>query len=282
MKAEGFSDFRQVNEMNDITEALRRLTADPGGRGVLVEIAATEGSSPRTAGARMLLGPDGAFTGTVGGGGLEYLAQQEARRVLGSEKTVRRLYSLGDAPGEATGAVCGGAAELVFRPIGPGEAAALMRELPPPPRAFIFGAGHVGKALADTLCLLGMTVVVTDERREYLTEARFPGCERRLVPLADAPVDAEEHDFAAVMTHGHAHDYEITLRALRSPAHYVGMIGSRKKSALFRERFLRDGVSREDIDRRLRSPVGLPIGAETPEEIAISIAAEIIQDLRGT
>ncbi len=268
--------------MNDISEALRYLAADPAGRGVLVEVTATQGSSPRTAGARMLLGPDGVFTGTVGGGGLEYLAQREARRIQDSGETVRRLYSLGDAPGEATGAVCGGTAELVFRPIGPGEAAALLRGLPTPPRVFIFGAGHVGKALADALCLLGMTVVVTDERAEVLTEARFPLCERRLLPLSDALVDAEEPDFAAVMTHGHTYDYEITLRALRSPAHYVGMIGSRKKGALFRERFLRDGVSREDIDRRLRSPIGLSIGAETPEEIAVSIAAEIIQDLRRT
>lgn len=267
--------------MNDIYEALRRLASAPGGRGVLTEVAATEGSAPRAVGARMLLDTDGVFTGTVGGGGLEYLAQQEARRILISGEPLRLLYSLGDAPGESTGAVCGGSAELVFRPIGPREAAELLRDFPPPPRVLIYGAGHVSKALSDALDLLDLTVIVTDGREELLTEVRFPHCERRLLPPEDAPVDAGEGDFIVVMTHAHASDYSVTLHALRSPAHYVGMIGSRKKGELFRRRFLEDGISREDIDRRLHNPVGLPIGAETPEEIAVSIAAEIIQDLRS-
>ena len=266
--------------MNDIRDALRRLAGEPAGRAVLVEIAATEGSSPRSAGARMLLGPNGELSGTVGGGGLEHLARQEAGRVLASGQPVRKTYSLGAAPGEPTGAVCGGAVVLDFRPIGQAEAAALLRDDPRPPRVLICGAGHVSKALADVLFLLGMETVVTDGRAALLTEERFPHASRRLLSPEDAPADAGEEDFVVVMTHDHALDYAVTLRALRSPAHYVGMIGSGKKSALFRQRFLAEGIAGEELARRFHSPVGLSIGAETPEEIAVSIAAELIADLR--
>lgn len=266
--------------MNDIFDALESLAQSPTARGVLVEILSTDGSAPRHAGARMLLGPDGCFSGTVGGGGLEYLAGQAAREVLDSGEAMEKTYSLGAGSGEATGSVCGGSVTLSFRPIGAKDAAALLRERPAPPRVLLYGAGHVGKALADALHLLGMPVIVTDERAAFLTEARFPHAERRLRPEADAPVDAAAADFVVVMTHGHAHDYVLTLRALRSPAHYVGMIGSRRKNDMFRPRFLADGISQADIDARLHSPVGLAIGAQTPEEIAVSIAAEIIADQR--
>ena len=266
--------------MNEMYSQLKRIASDPAARGVLAEIVATEGSSPRRPGARMLLGPDGTFSGTVGGGGLEYHAQQEARQVLRTGEPSRKCYSLGNAPGEATGAICGGTATVDFRPVGPAEAQAILRDMPRPPRVLLYGAGHVGKALADALHLLGMAVVVTDGRAELLTPERFPHAERRVLPEEDAPVDAAAEDLVAVMTRGHAFDYTLTLRAMRSPARYVGVMGSRKKVALFRERLLGDGVSQEAIDARLHSPIGLPIGAETPEEIAVSVAAEMIGFLR--
>ena len=267
--------------MNDIYEALKSMADDPDARGVLVEIAATTGSSPRKRGARMLLGPEGTFSGTVGGGGLEYHAQQEARRVLASGEPARRIYSLGTDPGQAVGSVCGGSATVDFRLLGPAEAAALLRDMPRPPRVLLFGAGHVGKALADVLHLMALEVVVTDERAEMLTPERFPHARRQLIPAAETAVDAEESDLVVIATHSHALDYTLALAALRSPAHYVGMIGSRKKNELFRPRLLRDGIPQADIDARFHSPVGLPIGAQTPEEIAVSIAAEIVADLNA-
>ena len=267
--------------MNDIHDALKKIAAYPDARGVLIQVAATEGSSPRTAGARMVLGPDGAFSGTVGGGGLEYHAQREARTVLETGVPARRTYSLGEGPGEAVGAVCGGSAVLDFRPIGPEDAAALLADLTPPPRVLLYGSGHVGKALADILAVIGLAVTVTDERPELLTEERFPQAERRLLSLADAPVDAGTEDLVVITTHSHALDYTVLRRAMESPAAYIGMIGSRRKSALFRARLEDDGLAPEEIARRLRSPVGLSIGAETPEEIAVSIAAELIAVLRG-
>ena len=265
--------------MNDIYRALENLAAS-GGRGVLAEIESTEGSAPRKAGARMLLSPDGSFSGTVGGGTLEYHAEQEARAVLASGKPLRKTYSLGGAGGEAIGAVCGGSATLTFRPVGPEEAAALLAERPPRPRVLLYGAGHVAKALADVLQLSDIPVVVTDERAAVLTEERFPAAERRICPTDEAPLDPGPGDCIVIMTHGHAYDYRLLLRAMRTDAAYIGVMASRKKAALFRDHLLADGVAPAEIDARVRSPIGLAIGAETPEEIAVSIAAELIRFLR--
>lgn len=268
--------------MNDIYSSLESIAATPDARAVLVEIESTEGSSPRKAGARMLLSPDGSFSGTVGGGTLEYHAERDARAVLAAGTPLRKTYSLGGSDGEAIGSICGGSAVLSFRLIGPAEAAALLRERPPRPRVLLYGAGHVGKALADVLRLLDQPVVVTDEREAVLTAERFPDAERRLCPLRDAPIDPGPRDMVLIMTHGHAHDYDLLLRAMRTEAAYIGLMASRKKAALFRERLEAAGVAPSEIDARLRSPVGLPICAETPEEIAVSIAAELIRFLRET
>lgn len=262
--------------MNDIYEALKRLAADPEGHGVLVEITGTTGSSPRKAGARMLLSPDGTFSGTVGGGGLEYHAERLARQVLLTGRAEERTYSLGADRGEAIGAICGGSATVAARPIGAAEAGTLLSAQDAPTRIHIYGAGHVSKALADALQLLGFAVTVCDERAALLTPERFPHAERRLcASMADAPVAPAPGDLIAVMTHSHAFDYEIARRALMTEAPYVGLIASRRKADLFRERFLRDGVPEAALTR-LRCPIGLPIRAETPEEIAVSIAAELI------
>ena len=265
--------------MNDFYDALTMLAAS-GGRSVLAEIETTEGSAPRKAGARMLLSPDGSFSGTVGGGTLEYHAQEDARAVLVSGGPLRRTYSLGGAGGEAIGAVCGGSATLSFRTIGPEEAAAILAERPPRPRVLLYGAGHVAKALADVLRLLDVPVVVTDERAAILTAERFPAAERRLCPAAETPVDPGPGDGIVIMTHAHAHDYELLRRAMDTDAAYIGVMASRRKAALFRGKLLDDGVPPEDIDTRLHSPVGLAIAAETPEEIAVSVAAELIRFFR--
>lgn len=278
----GYGSFLPCNAMNDIYEALQTIAAEPGGRGVLVEIESTEGSSPRKAGSRMLLGPDGRFSGTVGGGTLEYHAEQDARQVFDTGVPLRKTYALGPgSPGEAIGSICGGTAVLTIRPIGAAEADRLLRQRPKPPRVLLYGAGHVGKALCDALYLLGIPVTVTDEREAVLTPARFPHAERRLVPMASAPVDPDGRDMICIMTHGHAHDYTLLRRAMATDAAYIGVMASRTKAAMFRERLMQDGVSAADIARRLHSPIGLSIRAETPEEIAVSVAAELIAFLHA-
>lgn len=264
--------------MDDIYKALKSL-AETGGRGVLAEILDTQGSAPRHAGARMLLGPDGAFSGTVGGGAVEYRVQQEMKSFPPGAEALEKVYSLGGS-GEATGAICGGSARIRLRSVDASEAAALLGALPKPPHVLLYGAGHVAKALADALHLLNIPVAVTDGRKELLTRARFPFAERRLCPLESAPVSPQAEDFIVIMTHGHSFDYALLRRAMETEAAYIGVMASRKKAELFRRRLEEDGFSSDGIQRRLHCPIGLSIGAETPAEIAFSIAGEIISILR--
>ena len=267
--------------MNDIYAALRRIADTPGACGVLAQVESTDGSSPRKAGARMLLSPDGLFSGTVGGGTLEYRAQCEARALLGTgQELTTKTYSLGSGEGESIGSICGGSATLSFRLIDPEKAADLIAERPPRPRVLLYGAGHVGKALADALALLDIPVIVTDERAPLLTPERFPSAERRCCPCGEAPMDPGPEDMIVIMTHGHAWDYALLRRAMDTDAPYIGVMASRKKALIFRERLLDEGVLPERIEQRLHSPIGLFIGAQTPEEIAVSVAAELIAFLR--
>ena len=264
--------------MDDIYKALEKL-AKTDGRGVLAEILETEGSAPRHAGARMLLSPDGAFSGTVGGGAVEYRVQQDMKSLPPSFEALEKTYSLG-GEGEATGAICGGSARIRLRPVDALEAAALLEKLPKAPRVLLYGAGHVAKSLADALHLLDISVTVTDDRAALLTAERFPFAERLISPPESAPMRPQPEDFIVIMTHDHRFDYALLRRAMETDARYIGVMASRKKAELFRRRLEEDGFSPKQI-RRLHSPIGLAIGAETPAEIAVSIAGEIISILRG-
>ena len=146
-------------------------------------------------------------------------------------------------------------------------------------RVYLFGAGHVGRALAPVLHYIGFEVTVYDNRAELANAEHFPtaheivvGDFRRIFDKVSLTAD----DYAVVMTPGHQADYEILEQVLRTPATYIGCIGSRKKVALTRERLAAAGFSQQDIDR-VHAPIGLPILAETPKEIAISVAAEMIR-----
>ncbi len=266
--------------MNDIQPALEALSrqSQPG---VLVEILSTSGSTPRGAGARMLLSPDGVFTGTVGGGPLEYRAQEIARHCLATGSSARETYSLEGEPAAQSLGLCGGTAVIDFRPISPQEAKALLDAIQPPPRILLYGAGHVGKALADVANLLGFSVLVTDDRQALLTPERFPHAQKQLHTLPDAPMAPEPGDLIVIMTHGHAHDFQLARRAMNTDASYVGLMASRKKAAMARDLLAEDGHSPQEIARRFHCPIGLPIHAETPEEIAVSIVGEIITLLRN-
>ncbi len=260
--------------MNDFYNALKKL-ADADDQGVLAEVVETAGSVPRHAGARMLLAPDGSFSGTVGGGALEYRVQQDMLAVLQTGAGLQKTYSLGGG-GEDTGAICGGSAVLSLRLLDAPEAAELLKSLPAPPRVLLYGAGHVGKALADTLHLLDIPVTVADQRPALLSPERFPFAERLLCPMDSAPMDPKPGDLIVIMTHGHSFDYALLRRAMETEAGYIGVMASRKKAEIFRARLKEEGVSPEDIARRLHCPIGLAIHAETPAEIAVSIAGEII------
>ena len=155
--------------------------------------------------------------------------------------------------------------------------------LPRAENAYIFGAGHVGQALCPLLSKIGFRVYVFDTRAEVLTRENFPDADTLISGDYDHIADTvtlDRGDYVAVMTPGHSFDYAATLFALSSPARYVGCIGSRKKVAFLRQRLLDAGISAERADE-LHAPIGLPIGGETPAEIAVSIAAEFVQERYG-
>jgi xanthine dehydrogenase accessory factor len=228
----------------------------------------TAGSTPRKAGARMAVLEDGTILESVGGGALEALVLEDARALLSSGGTVIREYVLkeGSEPG-ATGMVCGGKARVH-----------LQVEVPPE-RLIIFGGGHVGAALARLACGLGFDVTVLDDREEFLDRERFPAqvTVRKAGPdfSGDLPlVDAAS--YVAIVTRCHRTDLAALRRVAESPAAYVGLIGSRRKVRVVMDRLRSEGF-REEILERVHAPIGLPIGACTPEEIAVSIAGEMIR-----
>ena len=242
---------------------------------VLCSITASSGSTPRGPGAKMLVPADGDIIGTIGGGAVEYQAALYAKTLLAEGRSETRTYDVGST-GD-TGMICGGAVEVLFEYIAPGDARILESlEEESEDRVLLFGAGHVGQALVPVLTQADFSVVVWDDRNDIPTppgacamhRGPYEGALERLGPVT-------EEDCVVVMTHGHQADYEILSQALRTPAKYIGCIGSRGKAAAVRERLLAAGFSQEDV-ARVHSPIGLPIGGETPGEIAVSVAAQLI------
>lgn len=234
-----------------------------GERAVLVTVVKATGSTPRAPGARMLVLADGTTLGTVGGGRIEHEAVAVAQDVFRSGEA--RLIE--HALTQSLGMCCGGSMTLFLEPIGGA------------PKLIIFGAGHVGAALCKIALATGFVVHVADERDELLTQGRLP--QAVLHPDLDDPaLPFGPNTFVMVTTHDHALDQQLVEKALKKDFGWLGLIGSRRKAELTRERLSSKGFSAERI-ARVRSPVGLAIGAETPEEIAVSILAELVAVRRG-
>ncbi len=237
---------------------------------VLATVVAVRGSAPRHAGARMLVLADGTTRGTVGGGAKEaevIAAARELHRKGGS-----RLLSLDFAEGAigVSGPICGGAMEVYMERIDPAR------------RIVIAGAGHVGFFVHRVLDVLGFETVVLDPRPEFANAERFPGAKVLVAPFEPglATLDLSANDGVVIVTPEHGHDLVVLRQALATPARYIGMIGSRRKVKQVLDALRADGLSEEQIGR-VHAPVGLDIGAETPAEIAVAIAAEIVAVLHG-
>jgi len=235
----------------------------------------------------MLVLRDGSIRGTVGGGALEAGIIKASESVIEGRADKKIDMVLDGKDAVASGMICGGSASVLIEYIDVStenielfikrrEEADAESET-----VYIFGAGHCGMALAPVLRVVGFRVVVIDDRAEFANAKRFPDADEIYAP---EKIDADFFDtlkinkngYIVIVTRGHVHD-EVALRgALRTDAGYVGMIGSRKKRESIYERLLSDGYTQADIDRTY-SPIGMPIGADTPEEIAISIAAQIIK-----
>jgi len=170
-------------------------------------------------------------------------------------------------------------AKRLAKPYYDAEAKCLTYPMNPYGVVYIFGGGHVGRALVKTLSQLSFECVVYDDREEYASHEMHPAAVRTICDKYTAigeHITFNAEDYVIVVTHGHSYDYDALLQTIASPAKYVGCMGSRRKTAVIRERLKNEaGVSDADIER-LHAPIGLKIGAETPEELAISIAAELI------
>lgn len=323
-----------------VREALLR-----GERAVLCGILASSGSTPRGPGARMAVFAGGGAAGTIGGGAVERLAQEQALGMLREAAPLVRTFQLHPNGGENIGMICGGEVTVAFQPLGredlplvervcalleEGQAAWLVTELSREGRwpmglwtedgpwgadlsvervrpllgrravleesggaalfveplaregtVYVFGAGHVGLELAWVLDRAGFRVAVLDDRPEALSAGRFPpGVQCVQVDFSHIGISLAAEDYVVVMTAGHGADLTVLEQVLPMPVTYIGCIGSKKKAAATRERLKEKGFTEIDI-KRIFSPIGLPIGGETPAEIAISIAAQLIAHRAG-
>jgi xanthine dehydrogenase accessory factor len=251
--------------MNDIYQEIVRVKTE-GEEAALVTVVSATGSTPREEGAKMLVRPDGSIIGTIGGGSLEAQIIEEAVKVIRQGKP-KRLHRSLTAKEAEEGMICGGDLEVFIEPI------------LTPPALYIFGGGHIALALTKMGKLCGFNITVIDDRAEFAHAERFPEAE---VILAEdftksfPQVKIDKSSYIVIVTHGHRHDEVVLEWVVGTPARYIGMIGSKTKNETIYSHLLAKGITREQLDR-VHAPIGLEIGAQTPEEIAVSILAELIK-----
>ncbi len=305
---------------------------------VLVTVIASSGSTPRGAGARMLVGRAGRICGTIGGGAVEQRAVETAQAVLREQASVCRNFCLSRSDVHNLGMICGGDVDVFFHyiPAGDLQTVSLLRQaeghfaagrdlwfltdvvsgsamglytreegftgLQPPAdlplvrkpirhgdlfveqiafrdKVYIFGGGHVAQELVPLLSRVGFRCVLVEDRAEFATRALFPTAEEILLAdmyhLSDY-LTITENDYVCVMTRGHTYDTVIQAQILKCRPYYCGVIGSRSKAAGVRKALEEEyGLTADELNR-ITTPIGLPIAAETPAEIAVSICAQLI------
>jgi xanthine dehydrogenase accessory factor len=237
-----------------------------GEQAVLATIISSHGSTPRKTGAKMLIKEDGSFVGTIGGGGTEHKIRQKVSEVMKSGQPEIVHFDLSGKDG-ALQMICGGQMDVFLEPILSSET------------LYLFGAGHTSQSTATIGKRLGFRVVVIDPRPEYNNNERFPDADVLIVEEFDSAfskLSVDENSYLIIHTIGHIADEQCLQFAVDTKAKYIGMIGSRKKAIEVKEHLLQKGVPQPQLDR-LHSPMGVDIAAESPDEIAISILAEIIK-----
>ena len=237
-----------------------------GRRGAVATIVNSRGSIPSFQSAKMLIRDDGSIAGTIGGGCVEAEVWQAAREVIAQEKPRTLSFDLNQDPKYDTGLVCGGTLDIFIEP-------AL-----PPALLYIFGAGHVSVNLYGIARSAGFDVTVIDDRESYANRERFPEAKEVIADDFDqamARITPNESSYLVIVTRGHRDDMRVLRWAVQTRARYIGMIGSKRKTiSIFRE-LAKEGLAPE-LFERVHAPVGLDIGAITPEEIAVAITAELI------
>lgn len=253
----------------DIYEQIVKLRQD-GRKGAVATIVNVRGSVPSFETAKMLVRDDGSIVGTIGGGCVEAEVWQAAREVMETEKPRTLTFNLNKDPKYDTGLVCGGTLDIFIEPV-----------LPPAP-LYIFGAGHVSVSLYKTARSAGFDITVIDDREAYSNRERFPEAKEVIAEdfeRAMARLAPTESSYIVIVTRGHRDDMRVLRWAVQTPARYIGMIGSKRKTiSIFRE-LTKEGLP-EHLFNRVHAPIGLDIGAITPEEIAVAITAELIATRR--
>ena len=250
---------------------------------VVAQIVGTDGSAPRHKGAVMLMREGGHTVGTVGGGLLEAETEKRCREMLKTKEKTKTFEFTLDEKSTKEGALamgCGGDATIRIDYISAADPGTFVEDFKVRSRAYIFGGGHISKALEPVLRHIDFETYIIDDREEYANAERFPEAEQTIV-CSDFDhcfdeIEPDEESFLIIVTRGHRGDLQVLRQAVRQPNAYIGMIGSRRKNVMLFDTLREEGVSEEEI-RRVHAPIGLDIGSETPEEISISIAAEIIQ-----
>jgi xanthine dehydrogenase accessory factor len=249
----------------DIYEEIVQLRRE-GRRGALATIINVRGSIPSFETAKMLVRDDGTIAGTIGGGCVEAEVWQAAKEVMTDEKPRSLSFNLNSNPKYDSGLVCGGTLEVYVEPILPASS------------LYIFGAGHVAINLYKVARMASFDVVVVDDREAYANRERFPEAKDiyadefgRVLPQ----LVPNETSYLVITTRGHRDDMRVLRWAVDTPARYIGMIGSQRKVIAIYKELEREGIGREKL-ARVYAPMGVDIGAITPEEIAVSVAAELI------
>jgi len=237
-----------------------------GRRSALATIINVRGSIPSAKAANMLVRDDGTIVGTIGGGCVENDVRKGAMEVMSDEKPRTYEFNLNQHPDDDTGLVCGGSLQVFVEPIIPA------------PLLYIFGAGHIGLNIYKVGLLAGFQPIVIDDRDLYANRERFPEALDVLTGDMDqilAHLDPPDTSYIAIVTRGHRHDLRVLRWAVETRAHYIGMIGSGRKVLTLYDQLENEGVDRALLDE-VYAPIGLQIGSVTPEEIAVSVVAELI------
>jgi xanthine dehydrogenase accessory factor len=249
----------------DIYEEIVELRRQ-GRRGAVATIVNVRGSIPSFQTAKMLVRDDGSILGTIGGGCVEADVWQAAREVMESETPKTLKFDLNQDPKYDTGLVCGGTLEVFVEPI------------LPPVLLYVFGAGHVAVNVCKTAANSGFEVIVVDDRTSYANQERFPTArEVHALDFDDAmrKLDPNESSYIVIVTRGHRDDMRVLRWAVQTRARYVGMIGSKRKVIEIAKTLQAEGLPAH-LFERVHAPIGLDIGAVTPEEIGVAITAELI------
>ena len=256
--------------MNTLVPRLAALLRS-GKRGALATIVNSQGSVPSFRAAKLLVRDDGTTLGTVGGGSVEAEVLRAAREVIQKERPHTLTFNLNDKPQDNTGLTCGGNLQVFIEP------------LIPAPDLYIIGAGHIAMNLSKVAALAGFEVSVIDDREAFANRERFPQAKQIIAEQFESAlprIQAGPNSFIVIASRGHGLDLVALRWAVETSARYIGMVGSRKKSTVFLRELESEGIPAEKL-ARVNTPVGLNIGAITPEEIAVTITAEMIAVRRG-